>query len=47
MTARKEAEELLPKVHALLDNLSKRNIIHKNKAANIKSSVTLHVNGLK
>lgn len=37
---------LLPKVSALLDKLAKRNIIHKNKAANLKSSVALHVNAL-
>lgn len=46
-TAKKEAQEMLPKVSAMLDKLAKRNIIHKNKAANLKSSLTLHVNGLK
>ena len=30
----------------MLDKLAKTNIIHKNKAANIKSSVMLHVNKL-
>lgn len=46
-TKKKEAEEMLPKVVAMLDKLAKRNIIHKNKAANLKSSLTKHVNGLK
>ena len=31
----------------MLDKLAKRSIIHKNKAANLKSSVKRHVNGLK
>jgi small subunit ribosomal protein S20 len=43
----KEAKELLPKVSSMLDKLAKRNIIHKNKAANIKSGLTKLVTGLK
>ena len=43
---KKAAEEMLPKVVSLLDGLAKRNIIHKNKAANLKSSISLHVNSL-
>ena len=46
-TKKKEAQEMLPKVTSMLDKLAKRNIIHKNKAANLKSSLTKHVNGLK
>ncbi|KAF5076923.1 30S ribosomal protein S20 [anaerobic digester metagenome] len=41
-----EAVEMLPKVSAMLDKLAKRNVIHKNKAANLKSSLARHVNGL-
>lgn len=41
-----EAAEMLPKVTSLLDRLAKRNVIHKNKAANLKSKLTKHVNGL-
>lgn len=41
-----EAETLLPSVVSMLDKLAKRNIIHKNKAANLKSGLTLFVNGL-
>ena len=36
----KSANELLPKVKSMLDKLSKTNIIHKNKAANLKSKLT-------
>jgi small subunit ribosomal protein S20 len=41
-----EASTALPKVIAMLDKLAKRNIIHKNKAANLKSSLAKRVNGL-
>ena len=41
---KKEATALLPKVIAMLDKLTKRNIIHKNKASNLKSKLTKHVN---
>jgi small subunit ribosomal protein S20 len=43
---KKEAEKLLPKVVSMLDKLTKRNIIHSNKAANLKSKLTRHVNTL-
>lgn len=43
---KKEAEALLPKVVAMLDKLAKRNIIHKNKASNLKSKLTKHVNAI-
>lgn len=45
-TEKDAASVLLPKVSALLDKLAKRNIIHKNKASNLKSKMTLHVNAL-
>lgn len=45
-TDKAEAAELLPKVSSMLDKLAKRNDIHKNKAANLKSSLTKHVNSL-
>ncbi|HRO98498.1 MAG TPA: 30S ribosomal protein S20 [Flavobacteriales bacterium] len=44
---KKEAEKLLPEVNSMLDKLAKTNVIHKNKAANLKSSIKKHVNGLK
>lgn len=43
---KKVATGLFPKVIQLIDKLAKRNIIHRNKASNLKSSLTLHVNGL-
>ena len=45
-TEKAVAVELLPKVVAMLDKLAKRNIIHDNKAANLKSKLALHVNKL-
>ena len=45
-TERSAAEALLPKVSSMLDKLAKTNIIHTNKAANLKSSLALHVNAL-
>ena len=46
-TDKKQAEELLPKLNSMLDKLAKKNIIHSNKASNLKSSIVKHVNGLK
>lgn len=45
-TDKAEAVELLPKVQKMLDKLAKKNTIHKNKAANIKSSLMQHINKL-
>jgi len=42
-TDKKEAEKMLPTVSSMLDKLAKRNIIHKNKASNLKSKLTKHV----
>ena len=46
-TDKKEATKMLPKMNEMLDKLAKKNIIHHNKAANLKSSVTKLVNNLK
>jgi small subunit ribosomal protein S20 len=46
-TDKKEAQGMLPKIFSLLDRLAKKNIIHKNKAANLKSELTVHVNKMK
>ncbi|HIG58151.1 MAG TPA: 30S ribosomal protein S20 [Flavobacteriales bacterium] len=43
----KEVTEMLPKVSSMLDKLSKNNIIHKNKAANLKASIAAHTSALK
>ena len=37
---KKDAQEQLPKVVAMIDKLAKKNIIHKNKASNLKSKLT-------
>ena len=42
----KEAKELFPKVSSMLDKLAKNNVIHKNKAANLKSKLSAHVSKL-
>lgn len=41
-----EAEKLLPSVFSMLDKLAKKNIIHDNKAANLKSQLAKHVAAL-
>lgn len=45
-TNKEEAGAMLPKVTAMLDRLAKKNIIHKKKAANLKSSLAKHVANL-
>ena len=45
-TEKSEAQELLKKVSEMIDKLAKRNIIHKNKAANNKSRLAQYVNSL-
>lgn len=45
-TDKAAAVELLPKVQKMLDKLAKTHLIHKNKAANLKSSLAIHVNKL-
>ncbi len=41
-----EAASLLKTVSSMLDKLARKNVIHKNKAANLKSSLTKLVNKL-
>jgi small subunit ribosomal protein S20 len=41
-----EAQELFKKVASMLDRLAKKNVIHKNKAANNKSKLARLVNSL-
>jgi len=40
------ASEKIPRVLSMIDKLAKRGIIHKNKAANLKSKLTRNVNSL-
>ncbi|TVQ79494.1 MAG: 30S ribosomal protein S20 [Flavobacteriales bacterium] len=42
----KEAATVLPSIVSMIDRLAKRNIIHTNKASNLKSKLTKHVNAL-
>ena len=37
---------MLPKVTSMLDKLVKKNVIHKNKAANLKSELSKKVSSL-
>ncbi len=43
---KKEAQTSLPKVISMIDRLAKRNIIHDNKASNLKSKLTKRVNAM-
>ncbi len=45
-TDKVEAQDLLKKVTSMIDKLAKRNIIHKNNAANKKSKLTKLVNAI-
>ncbi|MBQ0137624.1 MAG: 30S ribosomal protein S20 [Bacteroidales bacterium] len=45
-TEKSAAVAMLPKVASMLDKLAKRHIIHKNKAANLKSSLAIYINKL-
>jgi small subunit ribosomal protein S20 len=46
LTDKKEAEALFPDVVSMLDKLAKKNIIHNNKAANLKSGLAKHIAAL-
>ena len=46
ITDKKEAEKLFPSVVSMLDRLAKKNVIHANKAANLKSGLAKHIAAL-
>ncbi len=46
LTDKAEASTLFVSVASMLDKLAKNNIIHKNKAANLKSGLQLRINSL-
>ncbi len=46
ITDKKEATEQMPKVIAMIDKLAKTNVIHKNKASNLKSGLTKKITAL-
>ena len=43
LTDKADAEKFFPKVVSMIDKLAKRNLFHKNKAANLKSKLAKHV----
>ncbi len=43
---KQEALEMYPQVASMIDKLAKRHIIHKNKAARLKSRLMQHINSL-
>ncbi len=43
---KQEAETLFPTVVGMIDKLAKKNIIHDNKASNLKSKLAKHVAAL-
>ena len=43
---KEEATKMYPKVVAMIDKLAKKNIIHKNKASNLKSKLAVKINQL-
>ena len=45
-TDKAAAEASMPKVFAMIDKLAKINVIHKNKAANLKSGLQVYINKL-
>jgi small subunit ribosomal protein S20 len=45
-TDKKSADEALPKVISMIDKLAKRNVIHKNKASNLKSGLVKRLSAL-
>jgi small subunit ribosomal protein S20 len=46
LTDKTEAETLFVSVSSMVDKLAKKNVIHANKAANLKSGLAKHVAAL-
>lgn len=46
LTDASEAQSKLPELNSIIDRLASNGRIHKNKAANLKSSLAQHVNTL-
>lgn len=46
LKSKEEADKEMPEILSLIDKNAKRNIIHKNKAANLKSKLMKHANSL-
>ena len=43
ITSKEEAQKMYPEVCSMLDKLAKKNVIHQNKANNLKSKLASHV----
>jgi len=43
---KKHVEEKAPSLIGMIDKLAKKNVIHKNKASNLKSSISKHITAL-
>ncbi len=46
LSDKSEAEKTLPVLVKMIDKNASRNVIHKNKAANLKSSLTRQLNNM-
>ena len=46
LTKKKEAQQKITSIISMIDKLAKKNIIHSNKAANLKSKITKYVSSL-
>ncbi len=46
LDSKEEAQKMYPEVSSMLDKLAKTNVIHKNKANNLKSKLAAHMNQL-
>jgi small subunit ribosomal protein S20 len=46
LTNKKDAEKMFPSVVSMIDKLAKTNVIHANKAANLKSGLAKHIASL-
>ncbi len=47
VTDKSEAAKKYNELASMLDKLAKKNVIHKNKASNLKSELALHINKMK
>ncbi|MDN5305624.1 MAG: small subunit ribosomal protein [Bacteroidota bacterium] len=46
LTSKEEAQKMYPEVCSMLDKLAKKNVIHQNKANNLKSKLAIHISKL-
>ncbi|HTN69236.1 MAG TPA: 30S ribosomal protein S20 [Dysgonamonadaceae bacterium] len=46
LTSKEEAQSRYPEVCSMLDKLAKKNVIHQNKANNLKSKLATHMHKL-